>query len=119
MANKYTSYQVPDIENRQELREQIGLLKLRITAHEIDMSRRAKQLPMEILKVGINAAVPAFLGNKVAGSTFRIVKGLFSTLFSKSEERGETWKDKVMKPVKQAGIFSVLKLAFNLFTKKK
>jgi hypothetical protein len=119
MANKYTHYEVPDIENRQQLRDQISLLKLRITTHELDMGRRVKQLPVEVLKVGINAAVPAFLGNKLAGSTFRIVKGLFSTLFSKSEERGETWKDKVMKPVKQAGIFSALKLAFNLLAKRK
>jgi len=111
--------ELPDIETLDELRAQIILLKADIKRQEKDLEERWKRLPQEAIRSTIGGVVPIFLNQKIASGTWGFLKGLTHLFTKEKAEDGHelTWKEKLLKPVKQAGFFTALKMLYGFMKK--
>jgi hypothetical protein len=105
------------IKTIEDLRAMQVMVKLRIKEREKDLAERLQKVPEETFKATVGAIVPAFLNNKVAGTTMAIVKAAIGLLFRKKSKRGDA-KDNLLSYARQLGIFSLLRAAYNLWKKK-
>ncbi len=99
------------IDSWESLQAEKERVKKRIREDEHNLAQRWERLPQETFKATIGAVVPVFRNASIAGAAWKLLKGAF-TLFSgkkKKEEENDT--------AKQAGLMSILKLAYSLFKK--
>jgi hypothetical protein len=92
-------------------------LKARIRAQEKDLRARVPQLPGELLFAGVNSFVPAVLSGKITTTALTFGKNLVNRAFAKKEGEGDN--SKLLSSVKQMGVLTLLKVAFNAFMSKK
>lgn len=110
-----------------DLQNEIAATKLRISAQEMELKMRVKDLPGEARKYAIIKTVPAALMKIIpfvltrgaVASTFGFVKnatGLFSVF---KKQKGNTVKDRIMNTVKKAGAAAAVRGLFTFINKKK
>jgi len=111
--------ELPDIETLDELRAQIILLKVDLKRQEKDLEERWKRLPQEVIRSTVGSVVPIFLNQKIASGTWGFLKGLTGIFSTQKADDGHelTWKEKLLKPVKQAGLFTALKVLYGFIKK--
>lgn len=102
----------------EELRSTQVMVKLRIKEREKDLAERLHKVPQEAVKATVGAVVPAFLNNKVASITWTILKGSAGLLFRKKGHAANDIKENVVSSAKQLGLFTLLKTAYSLWSKK-
>ena len=105
------------IETIEDLQREQRRLKARIRVQEKDLRARVQQVPGELFYAGVNAVVPAFLSGKITSTALNFGKNLVDKLFAKKE--GEEDNSKLVNSVKQMGLLTVVRFAFNAFMKKK
>ena len=106
------------IKTLEDLRATQAMVRFRVKEREKDLEERLHKLPRETIKATVGAVVPAFLNNKVAGTTWSILKGSLGLLFRKKGDAKDNIKENVVSSAKQLGLFTILKTAYNLWNKK-
>jgi len=94
-----------------------AMVKLRIKEREKDLLERLQKLPQESIKATVGAVVPAFLNNRVAGTTWSILRGSIGLLFKK-KTAGSELKDNIFASAKKLGLFTGLKALYKLWNRK-
>lgn len=114
-------YNLGHINNLEDLHQEIRQVKVRIRQRETDFKDRWKRLPEESIKATLGSIIPFFLRNKVAGTTWTLIKSALSLVKgakTKSEEPGD-WKSFLLGNVKQLGIIAALKGVVRLVNRKR
>ncbi len=114
MTNKDHSY----IHNMEDLEAMKVMLKIRIKDRERDLAERLHNLPQETIKATIGGVVPFFLRNKVAGTTWQLVRGSLGLIFGKNAGSKTGIKESLLSSAKKLGLFTLLKTAIGLWKKK-
>lgn len=71
------------IRNQEDLQRAVSLVKQRIRKREEDLEERWEQLPEAAAQTMIEAAVPMFLGNRLASVALRMGKKVVYKLLDK------------------------------------
>ena len=105
------------IDNLDDLKNEIRLVRGRIRASEKELGERWKKLPEESFKSAVGVVLPFYLSNKVAGKSWQLL-GTVGRLFSFNKENRSGFKKDVLGSAKQLGVFAALRTAYNLWKKK-
>jgi|GEM_PF-794238 len=122
MAAPITNNTTNRIDTLAELQDQIKQVKTRVKHREQDLQDRWKRLPEEAVKGTIGRIVPSFLNTRMTGVIWKLASQALGLAISNkiAGDKKGSWKDLFTGgPAKQLGVFTALKLAFNLFSKKK
>lgn len=117
MPTPTTEKDLSSINNLDDLKAKIRSVRVSLKEQEVELGERWKHLPQETIKATVGSLIPFFLNNKVAGSTWRLLRtatGLFV-----NRRRNDDLKDDLWKSTRQLGVFTLLKGAFSLLKKKK
>ncbi|RFM26567.1 hypothetical protein [Deminuibacter soli] len=112
-----TDKDLSGINNLDDLRAKIRSVQVDLKQQETDLAGRWKQLPQEAIKASVGSVVPFFLNNKVAGSTWKLMRTVTTMFLNK--RRNDDLKETLWKSTRQLGVFTLLKGAFSLLQKKK
>ena len=106
----------PIIYTKESLQAEQRRLKAVIREQEAALRQKVKMLPGELFYAGVGAIVPTILTGKISHS----VLGAGRTLINKVVDNKTNANDsKLVALVKQAGLFTLLKIGFNAFMKRK
>ncbi len=108
------------ITSQEMLREEMRRVDQRIRARENDLAERWNRLPEETVKATVGAILPIFIGKGLASGIWKLVKaGVDMVKGKKSDELGDgNSKNGILAGASKLGIFTVLKLLFNLWKGK-
>lgn len=109
LQNKITSLQ--------ELQQEKIAVRQRIKEREKELEQRLQKLPAETIKTTFNSIFPFYIDNKIAGKAWSVFKNIIGFFSNNTSERNQDWKSAIIAPVKQLGIFALIKLVSHL-TKK-
>lgn len=104
------------IDNLNDLRDEIRLVKSRIKNSEKELGERWKKLPEESFKSAVGVVLPFYLSNKVAGKSWQLL-GTVGRLFSFNKDNRSNFKKDVVGSAKQLGVFAALRTAYSLWKK--
>ncbi len=108
-----------DINNLKDLEKEIRMVRARIKKREQALGERWKQVPGEAFKAGVGTVLPFFLNNKVAGSTWNLIKDAAGFILGKKgSENGQGRLKTVWRDARKLGIFALLKGVFGVLKKK-
>jgi hypothetical protein len=88
------------------------MVKLRIAEREADLKDRLENLPRETIKATIGSVLPHFLNNKVASTSWQVMRGVTGFIFRKKDS-GKT----LFSSAKKWGFFTVAKTLVGLWKK--
>jgi hypothetical protein len=100
-----------------DLQREQHLLKMRIKEQEQELRKRVQQVPGELFYSGINAVLPTILSGKITSSVINLGKKLVDKAFVKKD--GEANNAKLITAAKQAGIYTILKIAYKAFVRSR
>lgn len=106
----------PIIHTKESLQQEQRRLKLIIRQQEADLRQRVQKLPGEVLYAGVDAILPAALTGKISDKILTAGKNFVNKSLVKKAS-GNT--SRLVTAAKQAGIFTLLKIGYNVFIKKK
>jgi hypothetical protein len=92
-------------------------LKMRIKEQERELRKRVQQVPGELFYSGVNSVVPTIISGKITSSVIKAGKNLVDKAFVKKGAEGNN--SKLITAAKQAGIFTLLKIAYKAFVRNK
>ena len=92
-------------------------LKMRIKEQERELRKRVQQVPGELFYSGVNSVVPTIISGKITSSIIKAGKSLVDKAFVKKGAEGNN--SKLITAAKQAGIFTLLKIAYKAFVRNK
>ena len=95
--------------------EQRRLLR-EIKAQETELRSRVRKVPGELFYAGADAIVPTLLSGKISHSVLNAGRSLINKVVDNKSGNDHS---KLVTAAKQAGIFTLLKIAFNVFMKRK
>jgi hypothetical protein len=106
----------PILYTKESLQAEQRQLKATIIAQEAALRQKVKVLPGELFYAGVGAIVPTILTGKISHT----VLGAGRTLINKVVDNKTNANDsKLVALAKQAGLFTLLKIGFNAFMKRK
>ena len=106
----------PVIYTKESLQQEQRRLQLIIKQQEADLRQRVQKLPGELLYAGVDAVLPAALTGKISDKILNAGKNFINKSIVKKTS-GNT--SRLVMAAKQAGIFTLLKIGYNVFIKKK
>jgi len=101
---------------RESLQLEQYRLKQVIKEQELQLRQRVQQLPGELFYAGMDAVIPAALTGSITNKLLRFGRSFINKSVVKKNS-GNT--SRLVAVAKQAGIFTLLKLAYNIFIRKK
>ncbi|MBC7903814.1 MAG: hypothetical protein H7Y27_10335 [Gemmatimonadaceae bacterium] len=105
------------INSLDDLLDEQRRLRMRIRFQENQLRESLQQIPGELVYTGVNSIVPAFLSGKLVTSLLNLVRNLIHRAFSNDESK---YKNRaIFRSLKSVGLFSVLRLAYKFFIKRK
>jgi hypothetical protein len=104
------------IHTRESLQLEQYRLKRVIKEQEQQLRQRVQQLPGELVYAGVDAVLPGALTGSITEKILRYASNFINKSIIKKNS-GHT--SRLVALAKQAGIFTLLKLAYNIFIKKK
>lgn len=102
--------------SKESLQAEQRQLKATIKMQEAALRQRVKSLPGEMFYAGANAIVPAVLSGKISHSVLNAGRSLINKVVDNKSKDNDS---KLVAMAKQAGLFTLLKIGFNAFMKKK
>ncbi len=105
------------IDTIEDLQREQRRLKAHIRVQEKELRARVQQVPGELFYAGVNAVVPAILSGRITSSALSLGRNLVNRVFAKKEGEGDN--SKLVNSVKQVGLLTVLRFAYNAFMRKK
>ncbi len=106
----------PVVYTKESLQQEQRRLRMIIRQQEDDLRQRVQKLPGELLYAGADALLPAALTGKISNKILTAGKNFVNNSIVKKTS-GNT--SKMVMAAKQAGVFTLLKFAYNAFIKKK
>lgn len=108
------------LQNLEGLHAEIRRVKERILDREEKLVEKFAQVPGETAKSILKAVLPLFLGKELAAGAWKLLQGPFDLIAGKTPEsgKGDNWKNNIVGGAKKLGIFTALKLLFNLWKGK-
>jgi hypothetical protein len=107
---------IPPLHTMEGLRAEQRRLQLVIKEQEAILRSRVKQLPGELFYAGAGAIVPAVLTGKISGAVLGAGRSLINKVVQGKSKQNDS---KLVAMAKQAGLFTLAKIAFNAFVRKK
>ena len=101
---------------RESLQLEQYRLKQVIKEQEQQLRQRVQQLPGELFYAGVDAVIPGALTGSFTDKILRFARNFINKSIIKKNS-GNT--SRLVAVAKQAGIFTILKLAYNIFIRKK
>ena len=101
---------------KETLQQEQRRLKLVIRQQEAELRQRVQKLPGELVYAGVDAVLPAALTGKISDTILTAGKNFINKSIVK-KTNGNT--SRLVTAAKQAGIFALLKLAYNAFIRKR
>ena len=92
-------------------------LKVRIKEQEQELRKRIQQVPGELFYSGVNSVVPTIISGKITSAVIKAGKNLVDKAFVKKGAGGNN--SKLITAAKQAGIFTLLKIAYKALVRNK
>jgi len=105
----------PVIYTKETLQQEERRLKLLIKQQESELRQRVQKLPGELFYAGVDAVIPTVLSGKITGTVLNAGKNFINKSVLKKTD-GNT--SKLVTAAKQAGLFTLLKIAYSAFIKK-
>jgi len=105
----------PVIYTKESLQQEQRRLKLIIKQQEADLRQRVQKLPGELLYAGVDAVLPTVLTGKISNKILTAGKNFVNNSIAKKTS-GNT--SRLVTAAKQAGVFTLIKIAYNAFIKK-
>ncbi len=103
------------IYTKETLQQEQRRLKQVIKQQETELRQQVQKLPGELFYAGVDAVVPTVLSGKITGSVLNAGRNFINNSVLK-KTGGNT--SKLVTAAKQAGVFTLLKIAYNAFIKK-
>jgi len=113
MANKNLIY----INSLESLQAERAAVKMRLKEREKDFQERVHKLPLEVIKGTIGSVIPFFLSNKVASSTWHVLKGIFGIAFGGRTSKNKSIKETVFSSAKKWGWVTLAKTLYAMLMK--
>lgn len=110
-------FDVSDINNLEELRQKIELLKSSIKNDESLLEERFISLPKHLTKSVSRQVLPAFLNSLISSGAWNIFLSSIS-LFANPFAKGFSFKKNIVSVAKKLGMAAILKSAINLWVRK-
>jgi hypothetical protein len=104
------------IHTKENLQQEQRRLKGIIKQQEADLRQRVQKLPGELLYAGVDSVLPAVLTGTISNKILTAGKNFVNKSVIKKAS-GNT--SRLVTAAKQAGVFTLLKIAYNAFIKKK
>ena len=101
---------------RESLQLEQYRLKQVIKEQELQLRQRVQQLPGELFYAGVDALIPSALTGSLTDKLLRFGRNFINKSVVKKNS-GNT--SRLVALAKQAGIFTLLKMAYNVFIRKK
>ncbi|MFT3933259.1 MAG: hypothetical protein QM726_06560 [Chitinophagaceae bacterium] len=101
---------------KESLQDEQRRLKLEIKQQEADLRQRVQKVPGELLYAGVDAVLPSVLTGKISDKILSAGRNFVNNSIVKKTS-GNT--SKLVTAAKQAGVFTLLKIAYNVFIRKK
>jgi hypothetical protein len=101
---------------KETLQQEQRRLKQIIKRQEADLRQRVQKIPGELLYASVDAVLPSVLSGRVSDK----ILGAGRNFINKSivqKTSGNT--SKLVTAAKQAGVFTILKIAYNAFIRRK
>ncbi len=111
-------YDLSEIKNANDLREEIKLLKASVKKDEQDLELHFRKMPQEVLKASADAVLPSFINKMIANGSWKILTsgaGLLANPFSKKLSFGKN----ILGSAKKLGVLTLMKGAYSLWRNKK
>jgi hypothetical protein len=106
----------PVIYTKESLQQEQRRLKLVIKQQETDLRQHVQKLPGELMYAGADAILPAGLSGKISGKILTAGKNFINKSIVQKTS-GNT--SRLVAVAKQAGVFTLLKIGYNAFIKRK
>jgi len=106
----------PILYTKESLQQEQRRLKLVIKAQEKDLRQRVQKLPGELLYTSVDAVLPAMLTGKISHGILNAGRNFINKSIVK-KTAGNT--SKLVTAAKQAGLFTLLKVGYNMLIKKR
>jgi hypothetical protein len=106
----------PVMYTKESLQAEQRRLKAIIRGQETALRQRVKSLPGEMFYAGANAIVPTMLSGKISHSVLNAGRSLINKVVDNTSKDNDS---KLVAMAKQAGLFTLLKIGFNAFMKRK
>jgi hypothetical protein len=101
---------------KETLQQEQRRLRLVIKEQEAAIRQRVQKLPGELFYASVDAVVPTVLSGKITNSVLNAGKNFINKSVVKKTS-GNT--SKLVTAAKQAGVFTLLKVAYNVFIRRK
>ena len=106
----------PILYTKESLQAEQRRLKALIKEQEADLRQRVHKLPGELFYAGAGAIVPTVLSGKISHSVLNAGRTLINKVVDGKTNSNTA---KMVAVAKQAGLFTLLKIGFNAFMKRK
>ena len=110
-------YDLSNVTNLKELREEIEFLRQGIKKDEADLEQRFRRLPQHFVKSAADNLVPSFLNKLIANGTWKILLSSLA-MFANPFSRGFSFKRNIVGSAKKIGLMALLKTAYNFWKHK-
>jgi hypothetical protein len=101
------------IRSAEDLQREQRRLRLIIKEQEQELRQRVQKVPGELFYSGVNSVLPTILTGKVTSTVLNAGRNLINKSFEKKE--GGVINSKLITAAKQAGVFTILKIAYKAF----
>jgi hypothetical protein len=121
MATKIVStngvYDLSNVSNLKELREEIELLKQSLKRGEADLQQRFRKLPQYFVRSAADNLLPSFINKLIANGTWKILLSSLA-MFANPFSKGFSFKRNIVGSAKRLGLVALLKTAYNFWSSK-
>src|ERR1700760_3761280 len=108
IVNANGVYDLSNISNLKELREEIEFLQRAIKKDESELEERYRKLPQHFVKSAADNLLPSFLNKLVANGTWKILLSSLA-MFANPFSKGFSFKKNIVGSAKKLGLIALLK----------
>ena len=112
------TYDLSNINNMKDLKEEIEFLKSAITKEEEDFEKHLRKLPHYLIKSTADNILPSFLNKMIANGTWKVLLSSI-TMFANPFSKGFSFKKNILGSAKKLGLITLLKSAYTVWSNKR
>lgn len=105
------------IRSAEDIQREQRKLRAVIKAQEQELRKRVQKVPGELFYSAVNTALPTVLTGRVSSYILNAGREFINNSFQKKAVDGSN--SKLVTAVKQTGIFTILRIAYKAFMRKK
>jgi len=111
-------YDLSEINNLKDLKEEIAFLKASIDKDEDELQERFHTMPKHILKATADNVLPAFLNRLIANGTWKLLLS-GAAMFANPFSRGMSFKKNIVGAAKKLGFLTLVKTGYKMLSKNR